>query len=207
MQQETVQSWLDSLAAKQPTPGGGGAAALLAAMSAALLGMVSIYTTGPKWQAQEKRMQELNSELAKLRQQALELVDSDAEAFAAVGAAYKLPKSDESEKAARTSAIQAALLLAAEPPQQTAVLASRLVEMAEEIAENGNANVISDVAVASLAAEAALGAAIVNIEINQGFINDENSKQYLSRAITAAEQSMMRASAVTSKVRTRIGQG
>jgi formiminotetrahydrofolate cyclodeaminase len=205
MDNQSTKTWLDSLAAKQPTPGGGGAAALLTSISAALLGMVSIYTTGPRWQEQESRMLELNSELADLRQEALALIDADAAAFTTVGAAYKLPKETAEDKKDRKAAIQKALLTAAQPPQAVAKLAIRLVDISEEIAKHGNANVISDVAVASSTAEAALSAAIVNIEINQSFLDDSSERQKLGAAIQQAEAAIKRASSVTETVRNKIG--
>src|SRR5204862_328855 len=99
----TLVEWLEQLASKQPTPGGGAAAALAAATSAALVGMVSNYTTGPKWQDREARMQQIASEAAKLRQQALTLMDADAKAFAKVGEAYKSPHVTDTETEARNA--------------------------------------------------------------------------------------------------------
>lgn len=151
-----LKEWLADLAAKQPTPGGGGVAALHAATAAALLGMVTIYTTGAKWADREAEMKKLHEEVAELRHQALDLIDADAQAFAGVGEAYKLPKATYDEKQIRTEAIQKALIAAAEPPCQVVKLTTRLVEIAQKIAKTGNPNVISDVAVAAHTAQAAL---------------------------------------------------
>ena len=64
---KSVEAWLVELADRTPTPGGGGAAGLMAAISAALIGMVTAYTTGEKWQDREPRMRELNKEAAERR--------------------------------------------------------------------------------------------------------------------------------------------
>lgn len=201
MERDAIQDWLNALAAKQPTPGGGAAAALQAAIAAALIGMVTIYTTGPKWTDREARMKQLNKEAAELRAKALALVQADAAAFDQVGAAYRLPKGTPDEKMARTVAIQQALTGAANPPSDIVLLAIRLVEVAEEIADKGNPNVISDVAVASSTARAALEAAIVNIEINEQAITDEPTKKWLKETVDQATKAIKKADTVTERVR------
>lgn len=201
MTNASVNDWLESLAAKQPTPGGGAVAALSAAIAAAQLGMVAIYTTGPKWQDREARMLELSKELDDLRTRALALVEADAKAFAKVGAAFGLPKETDDQKAARTQAIQAALAQAADPPAKTAKLAGRLVEIATEIATTGNPSVISDVAVGASLAKASLESAIVNIEINEHAIKDSATKQELQQAVEDASDFIQEADNVVEVVR------
>ncbi len=199
-----LAAWLDSLAAKQPTPGGGAVAALSAAIAAAQLEMVAAYTTGPKWQDREARMNELAKELAELRKQALVLVESDAEAFTQVGSAYALPKETDSEKADRKTAIQKALKAAAQPPMQTAELAKRLVEIAKEISGSGNPNVISDVAVGASLAKASLESAIANIEINQHALEDTDAKKLLGAAVQVAQDAVKDADTVIETVRNQM---
>jgi formiminotetrahydrofolate cyclodeaminase len=201
---KSVEAWLQELADRTPTPGGGGAAALTAAISAALIGMVTAYTTGEKWQDREARMKELNAEAAELRAAALGLVAEDEAAFAAVGAAYRMPRSTDAEKAERAAAIQVALVGAAKPPAGVAHVASRLVDIAGELVESGNPNVVSDVGVASAAAEAALQAAVLNIEINLRQIADPRVGEDLRAELSAATGSIERAGAVTERVREAI---
>ncbi len=201
-----MDMWLASLAAKTPTPGGGAVAALAAAIAAAQLGMVTAYTTGTKWQDREARMQELSTELTELWTGALSLVRADAEAFEAVGAAYKLPKtSSEAEDPARTVAIQTALAGAAEPPARVAKIAARVVLIAEELVTTANPNIISDVAVAASMARAALESAIVNVEINKREIKDLETKQQLQASISKAEAAMQKVDSVVHSVRKMIG--
>jgi methenyltetrahydrofolate cyclohydrolase len=195
VEDKSIKTWLDELADRTPTPGGGAAAALLAATSAALICMVSIYTTGPKWSDREERMREINTEAKKLQREALLLSARDAEAFAQVGTAYGMPRSTQEEKDQRSAAIQRALIGAAQPPVDTGNLAVRIVELTVELVESGNKNVISDVAVAAASAEAALYSAIVNIEINAGQIKDADiaarlaeDVQRFTSAISSAQQ-------------------
>lgn len=204
MEDVHLSDWLASLAAKQPTPGGGAVAALSAAIAAAQLAMVANYTTGEKWQDRETHMKALANKLDTLRGRAIALVEADAEAFASVSEVYKLPKETDDEKALRKSAIQSALVGAAQPPRQTAELAAQLVVIAEELAEAGNPNVISDVAVGASLAKAALEAAIVNIEINQQQLGDGEGTQSLQQAIEQATEATQRADMVVETVRKQL---
>jgi formiminotetrahydrofolate cyclodeaminase len=201
---KSVETWLQELADRTPTPGGGGAAALMAAISAALVGMVTAYTTGEKWQDREARMKELNAEAAELRAAALGLVAEDEAAFAAVGAAYRLPRGTDAEKSERATAIQAALVEAAKPPAGVAQVARRLVDIAGELVDSGNPNVVSDVGVASAAAQAALQAAVLNIEINLRQITDPQAGTDLRAEVAAATDSVERAGTFTERVREAI---
>ncbi|MCW2898807.1 MAG: formiminotransferase-cyclodeaminase [Streptosporangiaceae bacterium] len=201
-----MEAWLQELADRTPTPGGGGAAGLTAAISAALVGMVTAYTTGERWQDREARMRELNAQAAELRAAALALVGEDEAAFAAVGAAYRMPRSTEAEKSERATAIQVALVEAAQPPVGVARVARRLVDIAGELVESGNRNVVSDVGVASAAAHAALQAAVLNIEINLRQITDPQVGRDLRAEVAAASEYVERAGAVTERVRKAIAQ-
>lgn len=179
-------TWLDSLAARQPTPGGGAVAALAAAISAAQLSMVASYTTGPKWQDREARMLAMVSELNQIRQQALDLMAADTQAFKQVGNAYSLPKESDEDKQARQVAIQQALQAAATPPSDAVTLAIKLISCAEELAEQANPNLISDVTVGAAMAVTALESAIVNIEINLKQLEDSALREKLETIITSA---------------------
>lgn len=201
----SIGDWLTKLASRTPAPGGGAAAALSAATAAGLLGMVAAYTTGQKWADRECRMRAVAEHLDALRVEAVALADADIGAFAAVGAAYGLPKATEVEKAARRLAIQEALIGAAEPPVLTGELTVRLVALAGELAERGNPSVLSDVAVASSIARSALESAIVNIEVNRAQIRDDDVVKRLADAIERLADAMGDADRVTAVVRQRVG--
>jgi formiminotetrahydrofolate cyclodeaminase len=199
-----MDAWLAELAGRSPAPGGGAAAALFAATAAGLIGMVTAYTTGPRWADREARMQQLNDEAARLRADALTGADDDAAAFSAVGAAYGLPKETEEQKAIRRAGIQQALIGAAGPPAQAGLLAARLIDMAQELVDSSNPNVLSDVAVAASAARAALESAIVNIEINLRLIQDEAETSRLGSTVSDLETAMGAASRIVGAVRERL---
>lgn len=170
----TIRTFLDTLAARESTPGGGGAAALTGAQAGALISMVINFTLGNKKYAEvEEAMQEYLSQSETLRQDLLLLADSDVEAFTAVSACYGMPRATDEEKAARTAAMQQALKGAAEVPFATAEKALALIKLAGPVAKQGNTNVVSDAATALYLAHAALHSAIINVNINLKFIKDE----------------------------------
>jgi formiminotetrahydrofolate cyclodeaminase len=170
----TIAAFLDALAAKQSTPGGGGAAALTGSQAAALLCMVVNFTLGAKKYASvQDEMQGFLAQAENLRQRLLELADEDVAAFQGVTACYAMPKESDEEKAARSEALQKALKEAARVPFVTAENALAVMQLAEPVASMGNSNVVSDAAVALYLAEAAIHAAMINVNINLKFIKDE----------------------------------
>jgi methenyltetrahydrofolate cyclohydrolase len=199
-----ISEWLDELADRTPTPGGGAVAALCAASSAALLEMVANYTTGKKWVDREEAMKALVAEAGTLRKRAGDLADADTEAFAAVGAAYGLPRGTDEEKAERSAAIQRATLGATEPPVQVGRLAARLVELADGLVEPANPNVLSDVGVAAATARAALSGSVVNITVNAALLRDANAARGLLDEAAALEAAMVHADEVAARVVERL---
>ena len=88
----TIDTFLEELATRQPTPGGGAAAGLASALGAALLAMVANYTTGKRYAEVENEMRSFVAELAELRTRSLQAMQDDEVAFAEVGAAYAMPR-------------------------------------------------------------------------------------------------------------------
>jgi formiminotetrahydrofolate cyclodeaminase len=200
MKDVAIEEWLQTLAARTPTPGGGAVAALAAASAAALIGMVTSYTTGEQWADREVRMRELHAQADEWRTMAVRLAEEDERAFALVGEAYALPKASDDEKETRRVSVQRALAGAAEPPIRTAQLAGRVVDAADELATSGNPNVLSDVGVASALAEAAITSAMLNIAINASQLTEPEARARLSASLTAASEDVEHARSVTQRV-------
>lgn len=187
-----IADFLEVLAAKQSTPGGGGAAALTGSQAAALLCMVVNFTLGAKKYADvQEEMKGYLAQADTLRHRLLELADEDVAAFLGVTACYAMPKESDAEKAARTEALQKALKEAARVPFVTAENALAVMQLAEPVASKGNSNVVSDVAVALYLAEAAIHAAMINVNINLKFIRDETFVE----SYTAARNQLLAAAA------------
>jgi formiminotetrahydrofolate cyclodeaminase len=184
-----VGAWLEALASAAPAPGGGAAAALNVAVGAALIEMVCNLTIGkPRYAEHEATMKGALARAGEVRAKALALADEDADAFAAVSTAYKLPKDTSAEKADRTAAIQAALVGAADVPLRTAEAAGDVVRLAAEILEGSNVNVISDVAVAASSARAGLESAAVNVEINLAAMADAAQRDQVAGRLALVKE-------------------
>jgi formiminotetrahydrofolate cyclodeaminase len=174
-----IADFLERLSAATPTPGGGSAAALTASVAASLVAMVAALTLSSKKSKEQEgpelaaQMGAILEEARQLRDRLLVLTETDAAAFERVMAAYKLPKAGEAEKAQRERAIQAALKRATEIPYEVALCARRVLELAEIVALKGLKSALSDVSAGVYLAEAALQAALLNVEINLKSIKDE----------------------------------
>ena len=202
----TIRGFLDELASSAPTPGGGSAAALVGAVGAALLAMVGNLTAGKKgYEAVDRSMRDLVAESDRLRSELVRLADEDVRVFGEVMAAYRMPRGDDAERAARRAAIQRALLDATEAPLELARVCSEVIELAATAAEEGNTNVVSDAGVGVVAAHAALRAAALNVWINAGSIDD---REFVDRAVAELERLLAvgaeRTEAVFARVRERL---
>jgi len=166
-------SFLEKLSAGTPTPGGGSSAAYAGAMGAALVAMVAHLTMGKKKYAQVKdRMSEIVDRADEIRSSLEQAVVLDAQAFDTVMKAYRMPKGSTAEEEARAEAIEQATRGAAIVPLQIARNAVEVFEMANEVAERGNINAISDAGTAALMARASFNAARLNVEINAREISE-----------------------------------
>lgn len=165
--EQTIGDFSSLLSSKAPVPGGGGASALVGALAASLGGMVAALTVGkPKYAACEDEMRAALLEAERLRNRFLALMDEDAEAFAPLAAAYRLPKETEVERAARASIMETALRSAVEPPLAIMETCGEALQLIALCAEKGSAVAVSDAGVAASLCRAALEGASLNVFIN-----------------------------------------
>src|SRR5436190_7320426 len=171
---KSVRDLISALASSDPTPGGGSAAALASSVGAALLTMV---TGLPKTRsgADEDRaaLAEAASALAGIREQLTHAIDADAAAYDQVVHAYKLPKASEEDKAARTTAVQAALREATAVPLGVMRLSAQALDVAKTVAAHGHPGASSDVGVAIALLRAGFEGARLNVDANLSGIRDE----------------------------------
>jgi glutamate formiminotransferase/formiminotetrahydrofolate cyclodeaminase len=183
------QDFLDALASATPAPGGGSAAAYAGAAGAALAAMVARLTLGKKkYAGVEAQMYALLERAEALRLALTATIQEDAEAFAGVMAAYKLPKDTDEEAAARQQAIEAAMFNAAQVPLETASMAVEVLELCQQAVAIGNLNAISDGASGAALARASLTSAGYNVRINVTSLNDPSKGQPLLQEIRQLER-------------------
>jgi formiminotetrahydrofolate cyclodeaminase len=197
-----LQEYLDQLASAEPTPGGGAAAALSGAQAAALASMVARLTLGKAdYTAVQTEIEDILPQIEQLRALFQQLMQQDSDAYATFSRALKLPRGTPEEKAARTRAVQAALGQAALVPLDVVECAATLLRLCQRIAEIGNVNLLSDIAVAAALATAAGTGAAWMVRVNLHSMKDLATVEALSSRLgEALDQIMERGQAITNIV-------
>lgn len=181
---QPLKSFIDNTAKGTPTPGGGSVAALVGSLGAALLCMVGNFTIGkPKYKSVEKNVKEILAEADKLKESLFLLIREDMEAYEKFSRASQMPKDTPLMREKRKQVLQKTLKEAAEIPWRISQASLQVIELAEKLLPRGNPNLITDVGVGVLLAEAALKSAVLNVKINLSFIKDEEYKNGRSKAL------------------------
>jgi len=197
----TVAQFVDQLSSGEPVPGGGAAAAIAGSLGAALVGMVANLSEGRPRYAEHAALHARAIPAAReLQDRMLALADEDAAAFAGYGAAMKLPRETDEEKALRAAAIREAALGATLSPLKTVEASLEVVALAEELAGRSNRNASSDLEVAALMSVAACRAAAANVFINLPSLGDETRARELFERTEALADAVERLAAETREV-------
>lgn len=168
-------AYLAATADSSPTPGGGSAAALAGALGAALTRMVAGLTAGRKKYADvSDQAEQILAEAGELQQQLRDAISEDAAAFEQVMAAWR---NKDLEGEAKKQAVEEATIGAGEVPLRVANLSARVARLAQQIAQMGNVNAVSDAAAGAILARAAVEAAALNVKINGVGLQDQTLAQ------------------------------
>ena len=188
----SVKGFAEETSRESPAPGGGTIAAYMGALGAALgtmVGNLSSHKAG--W---DERCLEFAAWADKgqvLMNELLQLVDEDTEAFNRIMAAFGMPKKTDEDKAARSAAIQAATLYAAQVPLRTMKAANEVFALCRYMAVEGNPASVSDAGVGALAARAAVLGAGLNVRINAASLKDRAlAEPLIAEAKQLAEQAI-----------------
>jgi formiminotetrahydrofolate cyclodeaminase len=177
-----ISDFLEQTASGTPLPGGGSVSALSASLGAGLAEMVANLTVGKKgYEAVQGEMQEISEAARNLRQKLTAAVENDSNAYNAVLAAFKLPKTTAEETEQRSRAIQEAMKNAALVPMGVAFDALEVMELAERVIRSGNRNAVSDGAVGAMMARTAVLGAIFNVKINLASVKDKGFVEEMMR--------------------------
>ncbi|HXW52223.1 MAG TPA: cyclodeaminase/cyclohydrolase family protein [Candidatus Acidoferrales bacterium] len=201
----SIQEFARKLASADPTPGGGSVAAAVGSFGAGLVSMVALLTANsPKHADVAERCRSIAETAGTLRARLVSLVDEDTAAFDRVSEAYRLPKSDDAQKARRSDAIQEALCGAIGPPAAVIELARSICDLGVELADIGNPNAQSDIGCAALCAQAAAHGAALNVDVNARSLHDRAAgSQHLERAARDVAQVDVLCEVILSKLRTK----
>ena len=170
---EPLQVYLDDAAGNKPAPGGGSVSACVGALGAALVSMVCNLTLGKeKFAGVQAEIAALVAATEAARARLEKLLQEDTTAYSGVIRAYKLPKDTDAEKAARTAAVQAGLIIAANVPLEICRVALEVCRLSKTAAELGNPGAVTDAGIGAILGEAAVVGGALNVRINLGSIED-----------------------------------
>lgn len=182
IQEHTIGEWVELLSSKEPTPGGGGASALGGALGVSLGMMVANLTSGKKRYADvEEEVGRCLEELQVLQQELLGLADRDAEVFAPLAAAYRMPGETKEERERKEQATQALLSEAAHVPFEIMKKAAKSLEILDFLEQKGSRMAASDVGVAASFIRSALTGAVMNVWINTRSMTDREKADAINQ--------------------------
>jgi len=168
-----LTEFADELSSDSSAPGGGSVAALCGALSTALSSMVAALTWSKKGlESARPAMKRLGEQAQELKDWFMESVDRDTEAYQAVLAAGRLPRSTEEESSIRQLAMVSANEGAARVPLEVLEASVRALDLALAAAREGNPLSISDAGVAGVCGLAAAEGAALNVRINLPALTD-----------------------------------
>ena len=182
----SLSAFANETASESPAPGGGSISAYVGALGASLATMVANLSSHKRdWDDRWEEFSEWAAKGQAYKDELLRLVDADTAAFNAIMNAFRLPKSNEEEKKARSVAIQAATKLAIEIPFKVMETTLGSFEVIKAMAEFGNPNSVTDAGVGALCARAAIRGAFYNVKINAGGLKD---KDWINNIIAKGEK-------------------
>ena len=171
----TLRSFFELLGSDAAAPGGGSAAAMTGSLGSALAEMVgNLSLDRPQNAASSEEIRVCKERRGALRAAFLDAMERDADAFHRFTAALNLPKATAKEKAARTAAIQNALILCIESPLHTMELSLDAAKMIERMPGKTNMNAVSDLGVAVMMLEATVRSAWLNVLITVSYLKDKD---------------------------------
>lgn len=192
---EVIETYLQTLASREPVPGGGGASALAGALGAALAGMVCNLTLGKKKYANvEKNIALILEEMQEHIQSFLQLADQDAAVFAPLAKAYSLPASTAEEKQKKEEIMEELLWDAAQVPFSIMREGVWMLQSVCYLARYGSRMAASDAGVSISLLRASITGAMMNVAVNAGMMKDKTrARKLLDEASDMLEASKQEA--------------
>ena len=171
----TCKGFANETASESPAPGGGSISAYIGSLGISLGTMVAnLSSHKPGW---DDRWEEFSNWAEKgqaLKDKLLYLVDEDTNAFNKIMDCFKMPNSNEAEKAIRKNALNEATKYAIEIPFKVMEISLESMEIIKAMAEIGNPNSVSDAGVGALCARSAVMGAYLNVKINSSGMHDDS---------------------------------
>jgi formiminotetrahydrofolate cyclodeaminase len=137
--------------------------------------MLAALTTGKKgYEAVWSEMDQIFERARQLKDDMLDLLQRDTEAFDDASRAFKMPRNTDKEKKKRTEAIEAGLVKASEVPLGIMEKSLEVARLARQVLKKGNEMAITDGAISALFAESAAIGGMINARINFSWMKNED---------------------------------
>ncbi len=196
--EKTCKEFADLLASKEAVPGGGGAAALVGALGVALNSMVANFSIGKKkFIDVEDKHRDILRRGNELKDELIDLIDSDAENFLPLSKAYGIKAITDKEKSEKEIVLQNALKIACSAPMNMVECIYESILLHEELVDISSKLIISDVGVGVQCLKAALYSAQLNVVINVNSIKDE---EYIKEVREKTEAMVEKGSKIADEV-------
>ena len=172
----SVDDFLDAVAQRTPTPGGGSVACAAGALACALARMAADYSIGKNTEPSVRDQTEAVLNRLRGADEILRgLVTQDAVAYAAMSEAGKVARDIPAAKPAYQDAVLAAVAV----PLEAAAAASHALSAMDELKDFANRQLLSDLGVAAVLAEAAARAAWYMVAVNLPQLSDAATRTRL----------------------------
>lgn len=194
----TCTGFANETASESPAPGGGSVSAYIGALGVSLGTMVANLSSHKAgWDERWKEFSDWAEKGQNIKDELLFLVDEDTRSFNKIMDAFGMPKGTETEKTARTAAIQEATKYAIEVPFRTLQKAYESLEIINAMVETGNPNSVTDAGVGALCARTAVIGAYLNMKVNGSTLKD---KTFLGEIMKKAEDILEKTKIVEEKI-------
>ena len=187
-----LREFVEETASESPAPGGGSVAAALGALGASLGTMIANLSAHKRgWDDRWEEFSDWAEKGKVIQDELVALIDADTDAFNAVLAAFRLPKSTPEEKRARVDAIEAANRGASEVPLRVMEVALASMDVLRAMAQIGMEQSATDAGVGALCARSAVLGAGLNVRINLAGLKDADAaRTYRARADELTRQAI-----------------
>ena len=187
---QTIESLLDSIAERSPTPGGGAVAGYTSALAASLASMVVAYSKPAETpHTSDSELERSHDRFIRARRRSLDLAEEDQRAYSQLNELWKKPKDDPTRIEAWDDAVAAAI----EAPCQLIDLALEILVSLEALLPEANRHMMSDLAIAAAMAETSIRSAAWNVRINLPLMSDlEQAQQHTALLHSRLEQASTR---------------
>lgn len=172
---ESIKTYINDLAARKPAPGGGSAAGLCGALGIALLEMVCNFTIGnEKYKGVEQQVRQHLGALKKFEENFKVSIDEDVKVYSEIRDAFRTKDKKIIDKALKSGYCICLKMCS---------FSKGAMEIALDLSEKGNVNLITDVGCGAELLNAAFNSSIFNCEINLKGMEDKIFRKNEKKAL------------------------